>query len=57
VAVQLVIKIINLNISGQRNCGISMLIITVCVRSQIMLINCSKVPSCSRLYKIVSSTI
>jgi hypothetical protein len=56
-AVWLVIKIINLNISGQRNCGISMLIIIVRVRLQIMPINRFKVPSCSRLYKVVSSTI
>jgi hypothetical protein len=57
VAVRLVIKIINSNISGQRNCGMFMSIIIVRMCLQIMLINRSEVPSCSRLYKVVSLTI
>jgi hypothetical protein len=55
--VWLMIKIINSNISGQRNYSIFMSIIIVCVRSQIILINRFKVLFCSGLYKVVSSTI
>jgi hypothetical protein len=57
IAVWLVIKIINSNISGQRNYSMFMSIIAVCVYSQIIPINRSKVPSYSRLYNIVSLTI
>ena len=56
IAVRFVISTIALNISSQRNIRIAILIIAVWVCLQSMPIDCSNMPSCSRLYGVVSLT-